>query len=60
MKVDVQNDKGEVVGWDKGRLRARGRWSHDYRPYPFNGGYVPVTQVAKAVLRTGFTGWFSV
>ncbi|KAH8602618.1 putative 3-dehydroshikimate dehydratase [Bisporella sp. PMI_857] len=40
-------------------LRPRGRWSYDFRPYPFNGGYLPVTQVAKAVLATGFRGWFS-
>ena len=39
--------------------RPRGFWSHAYRPYPFNGGYLPVTQVAKAVLGTGFRGWFS-
>lgn len=41
-------------------LRPRGRWSHDYRPYPFNGGYLPVVDVAKAVLRTGTRCWFSV
>ncbi|KAJ5583382.1 hypothetical protein N7535_002002 [Penicillium sp. DV-2018c] len=34
-------------------LRPRGRWSHDYRPMPYEG------DVAKAVLRTGFRGWFS-
>jgi sugar phosphate isomerase/epimerase len=39
--------------------RPRGRWSHDYRPLPFNGGYLPVVDVAKAVLRTGFRGYFS-
>ena len=26
---------------------------------PFDGGYLPVTEVTKAVLRTGFRGWFS-
>jgi sugar phosphate isomerase/epimerase len=40
-------------------LRPRGRWSHDYRPLPFNGGYLPVVEVTKAVLKTGFRGWFS-
>lgn len=40
-------------------LRPRGQWSHDYRPLPYNGGYLPVADVCKAVLRTGFRGWFS-
>lgn len=40
-------------------LRPRGQWSHDFRPYPYNGGYLPVQEVAKAVLRTGFRGYFS-
>lgn len=40
-------------------LRPRGRWSHDFRPLPYNGGYLPVADVATAVLRTGFRGWFS-
>lgn len=44
---------------DKGGLHPRGRWSHDYRPLPFNGGYLPIVEVTKAVLRTGFRGWFS-
>lgn len=39
-------------------LRPRGRWSHDYRPLPFEG-YLPVVDFAKAVLQTGFRGWFS-
>lgn len=42
-----------------GGLRPRGRWSHDYRPIPYSGGYLPIEEVAKAVLRTGFRGWFS-
>ncbi|CRL23175.1 Xylose isomerase-like, TIM barrel domain [Penicillium camemberti] len=42
-----------------GGLRARGRWSHDYRPMPYDGGYLPIEDVAKAVLKTGFRGWFS-
>lgn len=40
-------------------MRARRRWSHDYKPYPFNGGFLPVVQATKAVLGTGFRGWFS-
>lgn len=40
-------------------LMPRGRWSHDFRPLPFGDGYLPVVQVAKAVLGTGFRGWFS-
>ena len=44
---------------DKEGLRPRGQWSHDFRPLPFNGGYLPVVDVARAVLETGFRGWFS-
>ncbi|KAF2112410.1 xylose isomerase-like protein [Lophiotrema nucula] len=44
---------------DEQGLRPRGRWSHDFRPIPFTGGYLPVADVAKAVLQTGFRGWFS-
>lgn len=40
-------------------LLPRGRWSHDFRPLPYNGGYLPVVDVARAVLKTGFRGWFS-
>ncbi|KAJ5494272.1 hypothetical protein N7463_010359 [Penicillium fimorum] len=40
-------------------LRPRGHWSHDYRPMPYDGGYLPIEDVAKAVLKTGFRGWFS-
>ncbi|KAI4098144.1 MAG: hypothetical protein L6R37_006655 [Teloschistes peruensis] len=40
-------------------MRARGRWSSCLRPLPFAGGYLPVVDVARAVLRTGFRGWFS-
>ncbi|KZV62450.1 xylose isomerase-like protein [Peniophora sp. CONT] len=39
-------------------MPPRGRWSHDYRPVPPEG-YLPVAEVAAAVLRTGFRGWFS-
>ena len=44
---------------DDAGLLPRGRWSHDFRPLPYNGGYLPVIDVAKAVLNTGFRGWFS-
>ncbi|KAL4952837.1 xylose isomerase-like protein [Aspergillus filifer] len=37
----------------------RGRWSHDYRPVPYDGGYLPIEDFGKAVLGTGFRGWFS-
>ncbi|KKA20242.1 3-dehydroshikimate dehydratase [Rasamsonia emersonii CBS 393.64] len=40
-------------------LRPRGRWSHDFRPMPYDGGYLPIEQVTKAVLKTGFRGYFS-
>lgn len=44
---------------DEQGLRPRGRWSHDFRPLPYNGGHLPVVDVTTAVLRTGFRGWFS-
>ena len=47
-------------GVDEQGLRPKGRWSHDYRPLPFDGGYFPVVEVTRAVLKTGFRGWFSV
>ena len=43
---------------DESGTRPRGRWSHDFRPLPYQG-YLPVVEVTKAVLRTGFRGWFS-
>ena len=39
-------------------VRPRGYWSHAYRPLPFEG-YLPVVDFTKAVLNTGFRGWFS-
>lgn len=39
-------------------MRPRARWSGKYRPLPFEG-YLPVVDFTKAVLRTGFRGWFS-
>lgn len=43
---------------DESGTRPRGRWSHDLRPLPFQG-YLPVVEMSKAVLKTGFRGWFS-
>ncbi|KAK6437188.1 hypothetical protein LTR95_006623 [Oleoguttula sp. CCFEE 5521] len=43
---------------DGSGLRPRGRWSHDFRPLPFKG-YLPTMDFAKAVLGTGFRGYFS-
>jgi sugar phosphate isomerase/epimerase len=40
--------------------QPRSKWSHDYRPLPFDGGYLPVHQVLRAVLNTGFRGWLSI
>ncbi|KAL7936138.1 xylose isomerase-like protein [Trichoderma chlorosporum] len=40
--------------------RSRSVWSHDYRPLPFSGGYLPVQDFLGSVLRTGFRGWLSV
>jgi len=45
---------------DQDGLRPRGRWSHDFRPMPYDGGYLPIVPMAKAVLETGFRGWFSI
>jgi len=45
---------------DENKLRPRGQWSHDFRPVPFTeGSYLPVVDVAKAVLMTGARCWFS-
>ncbi|KAF2266319.1 xylose isomerase-like protein [Lojkania enalia] len=44
---------------DSSGLCPRGRWSHAFRPLPYNGGYLPVEDVVKAVLKTGFHSWFS-
>ncbi|KAF6832711.1 3-dehydroshikimate dehydratase [Colletotrichum musicola] len=45
---------------DENGLRARGRWSHDFRPLPFEGGYLPIGKVFDAVMKTGLQGWISV
>jgi sugar phosphate isomerase/epimerase len=44
---------------DQSGTRPRGQWSHDYRPLPYDGGYLPVEDFTRAVLNTGFRGWFS-
>jgi sugar phosphate isomerase/epimerase len=44
---------------DDSGLRPRGQWSHDFRPLPFDNGYLPIVDITKAVLKTGFRGWFS-
>ncbi|KAI1500019.1 3-dehydroshikimate dehydratase [Biscogniauxia marginata] len=41
-------------------LRPRGQWSHDYRPLPYDGGYLPVRDFLHAVLGAGFRSWLSV
>lgn len=43
-------------------LRPRGRWSHDFRPYMYNGGFLTkqCEEFARAVLQTGARCWFSV
>lgn len=45
---------------DRGGLRPRGRWSHDSRPLPYDGGYLPLGPCVQAVLKTGFRGYFSI
>lgn len=47
-------------GPDQDGLRPRGQWSHDYRPLPYDGGYLPTNDFLKATLNTGFRGWLSV
>lgn len=44
---------------NKSGLRPRGRWSSSLKPVPFDGGYLPVSDVTKAVLETSFHRWFS-
>ncbi|KAK3309334.1 xylose isomerase-like protein [Chaetomium strumarium] len=52
---------GEEADPESG-LRPRGRWSHDQRPLPYDGGYLPapIKQFVRAVLATGFKGWCSI
>lgn len=44
---------------NQGQL-PRSKWSHNYRPLPFDGGYLPVHDVLRAVLNTSFRGWLSI
>ncbi|KAK1995612.1 xylose isomerase-like TIM barrel [Colletotrichum falcatum] len=55
-KVEPPLDDGP----DEGGLRPRGRWSHDHRPLPYDGGYLPILPFLEAVMSTGFRGWLSV
>lgn len=43
---------------DEQGMRPRARWSAAYRPLPYQG-YLPCVDFARAVLQTGFRGWFS-
>ena len=45
---------------DDSGTRPRGQWSHDYRPLPYDGGYLPVVDFLKATLDTGFRSWLSI
>ncbi|KAM0418775.1 hypothetical protein ACHAPT_012285 [Fusarium lateritium] len=45
---------------DESGMRPRGRWSHDYRPIPYDGGYLPIVKCLEAAMATGFRGWLSV
>lgn len=54
MSPPLKNEK------DASGLRPRGQWSHDYRPLPYDGGYLPIAHFVEAVVATGFRGWFSV
>ncbi|KIX08164.1 uncharacterized protein Z518_02820 [Rhinocladiella mackenziei CBS 650.93] len=44
---------------DENGLRPRGQWSHDCRPLPYDGGYLPIENFTRAVLKTDFRGWMS-
>ncbi|TVY41069.1 3-dehydroshikimate dehydratase [Lachnellula occidentalis] len=63
-KADGENGEGneEPPGGGGSKIRARAKWSHDYRPYLYSGGaFTPqCVEMCKAVLGTGFRGWFSV
>ena len=48
-----------VTEAEKEGMRLRGQWSSAYRPMPYDGGYLPIESFTKAVLETGFRGWFS-
>lgn len=44
---------------DASGLKPRVQWSHEYRPILYDGGYLPIEDFARAVLKTGFRGWLS-
>ncbi|KAL2174225.1 xylose isomerase-like protein [Thermothelomyces heterothallicus CBS 202.75] len=41
-------------------LRPREQWSHEHRPLPYDGGYLPIKECVRAVLATGFSGWMTI
>jgi sugar phosphate isomerase/epimerase len=45
---------------DADKQPVRSRWSHDFRPLPGHGGYLPVKEVLDAVLATWTKGWLSI
>lgn len=49
MKHPIQSDEA----------RERSLWSHDWRPLPHHGGYLPIQDFFNAVMATGFRGWLS-
>lgn len=60
-KMDQDCETGQLkVEENEEGLRPRGQWSHDWRPLPYDGGYLPIEEFAGAVLKTGFRGWVSV
>ncbi|KAM7200742.1 Xylose isomerase-like, TIM barrel-containing domain containing protein [Rhypophila sp. PSN 637] len=60
-KMDRDCDDGALKDEvNEDGLRPRGQWSHDWRPLPYDGGYLPIEDFAGAVLKTGFRGWVSV
>jgi sugar phosphate isomerase/epimerase len=56
---DAYKPKTPIEKIIKNELLPRGQWSHDFRPMPYDGGYLPIEDVTKAVLKTGFRGYFS-
>lgn len=59
---DGENGEANEKGPGGEKVRARAKWSHDYRPYFYNGGMFTgeCVEMCEAVLKTGFRGWFSV
>ena len=44
---------------DESGLRPRAQWSSCLRPMPYDGGYLPIVEMARAVMKTRFRGWWS-